>query len=149
MQVKDIMTKNVISVTRDASISAVAKILRKYKIHGVPVIDGKHLIGIITETDFFTKDEAEIHLPSYIDFLTKSGFVNNKKEVKNSKELNEILKAKAEDIMTTECITISPGADVKDLLKMIKKKNIHTVPVVIGKDIINGVVTIADIIKLI
>ena len=81
MKVNEIMTKNVISVTKQMSVSEVAKILRKYKIHGVPVVEGKHLIGIITETDFFVKDNVEIYLPSYVDFLTKTGLANDKKEV--------------------------------------------------------------------
>lgn len=50
--------------------------------------------------------------------------------------------------MTEQCLTMSPDADVKDLIVMIKEKNIHTVPVCIG-DILQGVVTVADIIKLI
>ena len=146
MKVNEIMTKNVISVTKQMSVSEVAKILRKYKIHGVPVVEGKHLIGIITETDFFVKDNVEIYLPSYVDFLTKTGLANDKKEVDS--EMDGILKANAEDIMTTDCITLSPESDVKDLLKIIKEKDIHTVPVVIGGDILKGVVTVADIIKL-
>jgi predicted transcriptional regulator len=64
MQVKDIMSKNVITTNPEARVSDVAKLLHQHKIHGIPVVDGKHLVGIITETDFFIKGEVEIHLPS-------------------------------------------------------------------------------------
>jgi predicted transcriptional regulator len=49
--------------------------------------------------------------------------------------------------MTSDCITLSPEADVKDLIKLVKEKNIHTIPVAIG-DILMGIVTVADVIKL-
>lgn len=77
MQISDIMTKNVISVDPEMSVSEVARILRQHKIHGIPVANGKHLVGIITETDFFAKGDVEIYLPAFVDFLTKTGGLEN------------------------------------------------------------------------
>lgn len=145
MKVKELMTKSVITTTVEANISEVAKMMQKYKIHGVPVVDGRHLVGIITETDFFSKGDMEIHLPSYADFLTKTGY---DKEVGSSNdEISEILNIKVKDIMTAECITINPEDDVKDLIALFREKDLHTVPVVIG-NALEGVVTVADVIKL-
>ncbi|HEX8973967.1 MAG TPA: CBS domain-containing protein [Patescibacteria group bacterium] len=146
MQIKDIMTKGVITVEKETSVSDVARIMREHKIHGIPVVEGKHVVGIITETDFFVKGETEIHLPSYVDFLTKTGIAHDQKS-EEKEEFNEILQAKAGDIMTEDCVTIEPEADVKDFLKIVKEKDLHTVPVAVG-DILMGVVTVADVIKL-
>ncbi|MEJ2660885.1 MAG: CBS and ACT domain-containing protein [Desulfobacteraceae bacterium] len=54
IQVKDIMSKNVVTVPVDFTIEETAEILMKNKISGVPVVDHqRHLAGIITQTDIF------------------------------------------------------------------------------------------------
>jgi acetoin utilization protein AcuB len=51
--VEQIMTKNVISVTPDTPVEEAARIMADHKIGGLPVLRGKELVGIITETDLF------------------------------------------------------------------------------------------------
>ena len=50
---KDVMTKSVITVEGDSRIRETARIMVDKKIHGLPVMDGKDVVGIITETDLF------------------------------------------------------------------------------------------------
>lgn len=47
----DIMTMDPFTVTSSTAINEVAETLVKYKIGGVPVVDGGELIGIITQAD--------------------------------------------------------------------------------------------------
>ncbi len=47
----DIMTMDPISVTSDMAMDAVAEILVKHRIGGLPVLDGEELKGIITQAD--------------------------------------------------------------------------------------------------
>jgi len=53
MKIKDIMITGVISVDPKTSIAAVSDIIFKNGIHGVPVVQGRKVVGIITEDDFF------------------------------------------------------------------------------------------------
>ena len=53
VQVKDVMTKQVVSVHRDTPIEEAAGIMADRKIGGLPVLDGEETVGIITETDLF------------------------------------------------------------------------------------------------
>lgn len=46
-----VMAKNLISVTSNASIKEVAGILAKKEFHAIPVVDHKKLVGIVTTTD--------------------------------------------------------------------------------------------------
>ncbi len=48
---EDIMTLDPITTTSDTAINEVAEILVKYKIGGLPVVDGGELMGIITQLD--------------------------------------------------------------------------------------------------
>lgn len=147
MEIKDIMSKSIISVLPSASITSVARLLSEYKIHGVPVVENKRLVGIITETDFFTKDAANLHLPTYVKVLQRKGFLQSIFQKKDEFD-EKVLTAKAKDIMTADCVTISSEAKVEDFVALIKKNNLHTIPVVSG-DILVGIATVADIIKLI
>jgi CBS domain-containing protein len=51
IRVKEIMTKNVITIAPDTSVKDAACQMIKKKIGCLPVVDGEDLIGIITETD--------------------------------------------------------------------------------------------------
>lgn len=51
--VKDVMSKNVLTITEDMPIEEAARIMADNKIGGLPVLRGDELVGIITETDLF------------------------------------------------------------------------------------------------
>lgn len=51
--VKDVMSKNVLTVAEDTPIEEGARIMADNKIGGLPVIRGSEVVGIITETDLF------------------------------------------------------------------------------------------------
>lgn len=53
--IKDIVPKHqeVITIDPDSYIETAAKLMRRYKISGLPVVENGRLIGIITETDIF------------------------------------------------------------------------------------------------
>jgi len=63
LKVKDIMTKDVVSVKKDTPIYEAIEIMRKEDITGMPVIeDDMTLVGVITEKDvlrLFYADEDE------------------------------------------------------------------------------------------
>ena len=51
--VKDVMTKDVLTVTEDTPIEEAARIMADNKIGGLPVVRNDGVVGIITETDLF------------------------------------------------------------------------------------------------
>ena len=51
--VKDVMTKNVITVEEDTPLEEVARIMADNKVGSTPVVRQGELVGIITETDVF------------------------------------------------------------------------------------------------
>jgi acetoin utilization protein AcuB len=53
LTVKEVMTKEVVSVTEFTPIEEAARIMVDNKIGGLPVVRGDALVGIITETDLF------------------------------------------------------------------------------------------------
>ncbi|HEB62299.1 MAG TPA: CBS domain-containing protein [Bacteroidetes bacterium] len=149
MKVADVMTRDVIAVSESDKISDIAQLLTTKKIHGVPVIDNENrVVGIITETDFFTKGGDSLYIPSFIDLMRKNKLFRVA-SLKRKMQLKKILKADAKDIMSRGCITISPEADLNELLEILKRKGLHTVPVVDDDGVLKGIITLADIISLI
>ena len=58
MQVKDVMTRNVISITADEPILKAARLMLQNRISGLPVVDKDGaLIGMVTEGDFLRRSE--------------------------------------------------------------------------------------------
>jgi acetoin utilization protein AcuB len=53
VKMRNIMTRNVITVTEDTPIEEAARIMADHKIGGLPVMRDDKLVGIITETDIF------------------------------------------------------------------------------------------------
>ncbi len=51
--IKDVMTRQVLTVTEDMPIEQAARIMVDNKIGGLPVLRGDQVVGIITETDLF------------------------------------------------------------------------------------------------
>jgi acetoin utilization protein AcuB len=50
---KDVMTKNVITVTPETPVQEAARIMADKKIGGLPVVQAGIVVGVITETDLF------------------------------------------------------------------------------------------------
>jgi CBS domain-containing protein len=52
LSIKGIMSDPPITVTADTGISEAARLMVEKKVGCLPVVDGKRLIGLVTETDF-------------------------------------------------------------------------------------------------
>jgi acetoin utilization protein AcuB len=53
LTIEKVMTKNVITITRDTPIEEAARIMADNKVGGLPVVDGNKVVGIVTETNLF------------------------------------------------------------------------------------------------
>lgn len=147
MIVKDVMTHEVISVTPDVQVGSVSNTLIEKKIHGIPVVENGKPIGIITETDFFTKGNFTVYLPAYIDLLKKDADLQSLTGIEGE-NLKTLLNARAEDIMSTPCVTVNENADIHEFLGVVKGRKLSSVPVVNDAGMLSGIITVSDVISL-
>jgi CBS domain-containing protein len=57
MQARDIMTRDVITITPEVSLRDAARVLADYCISGMPVVDDeRQMVGIVTEADIIGKE---------------------------------------------------------------------------------------------
>lgn len=147
MKVEDIMTIDVISVQPGTSLVEVAKLLRKNKIHSLPVIDeNQKLAGIVTEMDFFIKDAASMYLPKWIELINEAR-AEASASLDNEEKLSHIIDLQVQDIMTTDCVTIRPDAPVRKLLDIFKETKFKSFPVVDENNVLVGIISLVDVIK--
>ena len=147
MQIKDLMTKNVLSVKPTDTVNAVADVLSEHHFTGVPVVDdsGK-LLGTISERDFIASD-SKIYLPTYIKLLTEFDFVKHD-EKRLSPAVQNIINATAADIMNPEPVTASPDMDIETLANLFGEKRVNPIPVVDSENKLIGIISRSDLIKL-
>ncbi|HLN18894.1 MAG TPA: CBS domain-containing protein [Patescibacteria group bacterium] len=144
MKIKDIMTVSVITVSPQTSITSLFDIISQYGFHGLPVIENKKVVGIVTEDDFFLKNYDDLYLPAYIRFVKENKNAGNiSPDIKE--KIEKILTAKTKDLMSENPITASPEMEVMELMDTIKKTKFVTFPVTDNDKKLLGIVTLADI----
>jgi CBS domain-containing protein len=55
VEIADIMTRNVVTVSPDTDLNEVARTMLERKIGGLPVLEHGRVVGIITESDIFKR----------------------------------------------------------------------------------------------
>lgn len=138
MLVRDVMTKGVISVTKFESIIHVADILMEKNISGLPVVDKeKKVVGIITQADIL----------SMVGVGREHTFKDLLKYMLGEPLPERRLGDHVGDIMTSPALTIKPGANIAEAVRIMDEKRIRRLTVVDEKQVLIGILTRADILK--
>ncbi|MBN2515230.1 MAG: CBS domain-containing protein [Deltaproteobacteria bacterium] len=123
------MTRNLITVAPDTSILKVKNLLKEYNIDQVPVVEGKKLVGIITDKDIRDNSASPASTLSV-------------------HELNYLLsEMKAREIMTKKLYTVSPGTTIEEATKLINEKRVNSLPVVVHDELV-GIITTCDLLNV-
>ncbi len=118
MPVKEIMTRDVVTVDIGSDVPSLARKLLEYDVGSVIITDEGHPVGIITERDIVRKIVSRNLKPDDISI---------------------------KELMTTPLITIPSREDVTDAMQMMLKMQIRRLPVVEAGKLV-GIVTDMDLI---
>ena len=141
---KDIMTKEIISVTPETEIAQAAKLLLTNRINGVPVInDAGELVGILCQSDLIIQ-QKNIPIPSLFTLL--DGFIPLTSSKKIDKEVEKIAATKAADAMTANPVTVNSDTGIEDVAALMVEKSYHTLPVVDAGKLV-GIVGKEDVLR--
>ncbi|MFA4933891.1 MAG: CBS domain-containing protein [Candidatus Omnitrophota bacterium] len=145
MLIKDIMTKNVITVSPEMKIHKLAELFIDKNISGAPVVDeaGK-LLGVVKEEGVIFQDK-KVHLPTFINL--SFGFITLGSERYNE-EIKKITASTVSSIMEKDITTINPNIEIEDAATLMLEKEIYYLPVV-DKDKLVGLITKKDIVRAI
>src|SRR3954447_15878576 len=115
--VRDAMTQDPRSIGASASVVEAARLMREQHIGSLPVTEDERLVGVITDRDITTRVVAESAVPE----ATSVG-----------------------DVYSRDLISVEPGKDLDDALKLMVHHQVRRLPVVEGGRLV-GMVAQADI----
>ena len=128
MRIRDIMTKNPMTVDSETLVLDAQKIMKENNIRRLPVVDKGKLVGMITKHDLL---EAS---PSPATSLSIH-------------ELNYLLsKMKVKEIMKKNPLTLTPDTPFEEALRIGQEKKVGSFPVV-DKGKVVGIATESDIVR--
>lgn len=140
MKIKEIMTKEVKTLSPSMSVKDAIALLVKFEISGLPVVDERrYVVGMFTE-----KDLLRLVLPDYTEqggefvyLLETDGF---------EKKAAEFESIKVSDVMRKEVICVEEETSMVEVARLMIVKKIRRIPV-LKYDRLSGIVARADIVK--
>jgi CBS-domain-containing membrane protein len=140
IRVRRAMTMEVVTIKKQADIRTAAELLTKHRISGMPVVDeNDHVIGVIGEADILAlaglkrehgfKDIVRHLLGEPVPVHRKAGNTVG-------------------EVMSTPAITTTPDGDIRDVAAILDERRIKRLPVVDEQGRIVGVISRADIIRI-
>ena len=144
LKVKDIMTKEVKTVSPETEITKAAKLLLSERINGVPVVNKTgELVGILCQSDLIAQQKS-IPIPSLFTLL--DGYIPLTLSKHLDKEVEKIAASKVAEAMTPNPVTVEPETDIERVAVLMVEKNYHTLPVVDGGKLV-GIVGKEDVLR--
>ncbi|MBI5145565.1 MAG: CBS domain-containing protein [Candidatus Omnitrophica bacterium] len=141
MKVKEIMTKDVISLNPEDNVTAALTLLFKMQISGLPVIDAQgKLVGMFTE-----KDVLSYILPSYIEKVGRFIYEENPKSTK--KKFMELDKIKVVQLMRKDVVTTSEETTLSEVARIMLTQKVRRAPVLDKSGKVAGIVARCDVLK--
>ncbi len=135
------MTRRVVSIAPDASITEAMRLMLQHEISGLPVIDrtGK-LVGIVTEGDFLRRGEPGTgsERPHWIEVL-----------IGPEKLADEYVRRrdrKVSDVMTSDPVTITDGTSIEDAVRLMEGRRIKRLLVTRQGEVV-GVISRTDLLR--
>lgn len=122
MLIKDLMTRDVITVSPGTPLKEVGRLLKEKRISGIPVLDdaGK-IVGIVTITDILMIIRAVYD------------FQENRRNA-TGLSVNELvgtalLNKKVSEVMKRDVCTLDEDKSLHDVMKLMFTEKIHTIPI--------------------
>ncbi|KPJ75360.1 MAG: hypothetical protein AMJ54_15215 [Deltaproteobacteria bacterium SG8_13] len=144
LKVKDIMTREVITVTPDTEILKAAALLLEKRINGLPVVDkAGQLVGILCQSDLVVQ-QKKIPLPSLFTLL--EGFVPLTSMKRIDREVEKIAAVTVSQAMTPRPVIVHPQTGIEEVAALMADKKYHTLPVVEDGRLV-GIVGKEDVLK--
>jgi CBS domain-containing protein len=137
MKVSDVMTRDVITVPRSASLKEAASVLVQRDISGVPVVDGGKVVGVFSERDLLFKEQGQPDGAHWLTWLTDPLAVADRPKL----EARVVGEA-----MTSPAVTVDATADIPAAARLMLTAGVSRLPV-LHDGYLAGIVTRADLVR--
>ena len=140
MQVKDIMSRSIKTVTSSTQLSEVVSLMCLYRYSGLPVVDDGKLVGIISE-----KDVLHRLLPNVDELMSNMSTIDFDSLIK---DYSNVINLKVADLMTTGVASVTPDMHILRAAAIMAGKRFRRIPVTEGDKLV-GMLSLGDVHKAI
>jgi len=141
MKAQDVMSRDVVTVTPDATILHAARLMLQRKFSGLPVVDSAGaLVGMVTEGDFLRRVETGTlrRRPRWIEFFMGPGPLAAEYTHATGRLVNEV--------MTRDVVTATEETPLQDVVDLMERHHVKRLPVVRGSELV-GIVTRQNLLR--
>jgi CBS domain-containing protein len=142
LSARDIMTREVITVRKGASIEQALMLMADNNVSGLIVVDQDGLLeGIITEKDVLLKGQAPVEKPKlglYGPWMLPDEVI--------AEMYRRARSTTVEEAMTRQVVAYSEDSAVTDIARAMMEHNINRVPIIADRKVI-GIVSRGDIVR--
>jgi len=128
-QLSEIMNRDLVTVDKQASLRRARRILDQYRIRHLLVVEGKRLVGIVTDRDL---RQAAPSSKSPLTISERQEFMDELKVL---------------EVMSRKLITASPTTTIREAARVMVREKIGCLPVVDGNQLV-GIVTQTDLLEM-
>jgi CBS domain-containing protein len=141
---RDIMTREVLTVRPETSISELSKVLENRKIGGLPVVDKDgRLRGVITQSDLVER-ARDLELPPAVNIMDFHFYLQIPSHL--IQKVEKMLGTTVGDCMSRNPITVAPDTPIAKVAALMDKQKVHTIPVLEGGKLV-GVIGKMDLVR--
>ncbi len=140
MNVEDIMTTNVRTITSDKKLGEVVSMMCIYRYSGIPVVDDGKLVGTVSESDVLGK-----MFPKLEDLMSGMSGVDYD-ELMN--KYSDVVSIMVKDVMTPVVISVKPDMHNLQTASVMCGRKFRRIPVAIDNKLV-GMVSMGDVHKAI
>jgi CBS-domain-containing membrane protein len=141
---RDIMTRDIITVTRETSIQELSRIFMEKGVNGLPVVDDDgNVVGVVTQGDLI-EQKKQLHIPTVIALF--DWVIPLESEKKFEADVKRMTAARVEDIYHKGAVTVEADADLTEVATLMAEEDVHTLPVVENGRLV-GIIGKLDIIR--
>ena len=142
---RDIMSKEVVSVSKETSLKDLARTFVETRFSNLPVLDERGvLIGTISETDL-VEQQRPLHIPTVMTLFDWVFSFGNEKRFKE--EVDRVTAATVGELYHADPVTCSPETTIREIAALMSQHKVHLLPVVEDGKMI-GVVARLDLIRV-
>jgi len=150
---RDLMQTEVKTVDASMSLAMLEEVLLRNRVGGAPVVDGGHVVGIVSRSDIVRMATLDRSLAGVVsDFyqqITDFSGEPAAQQWKREQHVEEHLADRqVRDAMTPELITVSPATPIHEVARLLVERHIHRVLVTESKRLV-GLISSSDLVRAI
>ena len=130
--VGEVMTRQVVTLNEEDNLEMVAAGLERFRFHHLPVVDGRKLVGMLSQRDMLRHTVAE----------------QDRSPLDRARERRYLEQTFVRDLMRTKLVTAHPEEPVSMAAKRMLEMRFGALPVVDSEGDLIGIITENDVVRL-